>query len=361
MENIGRREFVTSILILPFLGSTAVASKPCRKVAIKLPPLSFKHVRITGREKGGRLLVIGGIHGNEPGAYTSADLLKNVELAKGEILLVPRANFLSILANLRGYNGDMNRKFADVPPSDPDYPNVQRIKRLISEFKPDAVLSLHDGYGFHALNPSCWGQCIVIDAKTYAGIPLYRIACAVAKEVNKSVSKRKWKIPVFNTNTFLPTTKHPEQRKALTFYCLRNHNTPAFCLEVSKQLPDLKTKVMFHLLMLREFFRIYGIKTKPDLSVVASNMDAFINPERFYTAKLKVNHRTIEISSDRTFYLPRGSTLEFVSVEGSDGTNVITRDVNMNMRHFAIRRRILLEVKDDFRRAFNVRVVVKPA
>ena len=68
--------------------------------------------KINGVEKGKTLLIIGGLQGNEPGGYLAADLYVDMSLKKGNLIVVPRANFYSIISNQRGVNGDMNRQFA---------------------------------------------------------------------------------------------------------------------------------------------------------------------------------------------------------------------------------------------------------
>ncbi len=359
MENIGRREFIKTLPI--FVGLSLpkkVEAAPSKGVRVELPELPFQETIITGEKKGGRLLIVGGIHGNEPGAYKAAEILRQIKVKRGELLIVPRSNFLSILANVRGYNGDMNRKFAGISRKDPDYNRVKRLKELIEDFKPDAVLSLHDGFGFHIINPKFWGQCIVIDEEDYKGYPLGEIAKKVASAVNKRITEKKWKIPVFNTKTFSPDTKHPEQRKSLTYFCLSKCKTPAFCLEVSKQLPDLNKKVLFHLMMIEEFFKIYGIKTHPELKLLFPEIGNLIAKNKVYTAKLRVNNHELEVSSSRTFKLKRGSRFHALSVNGGSGANIITKDLNMNLRRFTVRRRILLEVKDDFESIFHLRLIV---
>jgi hypothetical protein len=63
--------------------------------------------------KGDTLLIIGGIHGNEPGGYFAPSLfLSRYKIEHGNVWVVPNLNFDSIVANQRGVYGDMNRKFA---------------------------------------------------------------------------------------------------------------------------------------------------------------------------------------------------------------------------------------------------------
>ena len=48
------------------------------------------------------------------------NILRHLKIEKEEILLISRINFISILANVRGYNVDMNKKFKFFHPKDRD-------------------------------------------------------------------------------------------------------------------------------------------------------------------------------------------------------------------------------------------------
>ena len=360
MENPGRREFVkgvlSSTLLLPF--SESAFGAVGRGIHIVLPEIKFQTVYKQGKKRGGKILLVGGVHGNEPGAYKAAEILRQVEVERGELFIAPRSNFISILANVRGYNGDMNRKFAEISKKDPDYPYVVELKRLIREIKPDVVLSLHDGFGFHTLNRKFWGQCIVIDEERYKNFELGKTARTVVNKVNSKIENRKWKIPVFNTHTFSKNTKHPEQRRSLTYYCLSKCNTQAYCLEASKQLPDLETKVKIHLLMLKEFFKIFNVEIKPDFDTLIGNCEKILNEKRIYTANLRINGREILVSSNKIIKIPSKSEVEFLSFSGSGGTNAIPVGVNLNWRRFTVRQNITLKVKDDFKEVFKIKLVM---
>lgn len=360
MENIGRREFIAGLVggILPIALPKAYGRECEGGVLISLPPYPLEERVLIGKKRGGKILLIGGIHGNEPGAYKTAEILKNVGVKRGSLIVAPRVNPVSILANVRGYNGDMNRKFSFISKRDPDFKNVKFIKELISEYKPDVVLSLHDGFGFHSVNKKAWGQCIVIDEECYKGFHLGKIARSVSKEVNGKIKKREWKIPLYNTHTFSENTRHPEQRKSLTYYCLTKQNVPAFCLETSKQLPYLSLKVYFHLLMLKEFFKLYNVEIEPTFDYLIGNLNRYLKPTLHYSVSLEVNGRRVLLSSYREFRLPKGSYFKVLKVNGKEGSNVVCRDVNMNLRTFSIKRRVKLTLKEDFKEIFSFRVIV---
>ncbi len=353
MENISRRKLINTLLFTSLVPISSAFAFNRKRINISLPDKPFEYFVKKGKEKGGIVLVIGGIHGNEIGAYKAADILVDVEVKKGTLIVVPRSNFTSILANVRGYNGDMNRKFAHISPKDPDYFFVKKLKKLILEFKPDVVLSLHDGYGFHILNPKFWGQSIVIDEYEYKNFPLFKIANFVACNVNKKIKEKKHKIPVYNTKTF-SSNKHKEQRKALTGWCLK-HNIPAFCLEASKQLPSIQEKVKTHFYMISEFFKLYNVEISPDFDYLISNMDSFLtvkNPK----IKLKVNNRLVYLTNKTEIKVPEGSKIQILSFEGARGLFTVADGINLNIKNFFIRNYITIHFKNDYQTLFNFRI-----
>ena len=77
----------------------------------------FNLYELKGDNDGSTLLVIGGIHGDEPGGYFAPSILADsYHILKGNVLVVPNLNPDSILAFKRGIYKDMNRKFAHIAP-----------------------------------------------------------------------------------------------------------------------------------------------------------------------------------------------------------------------------------------------------
>ena len=84
------------------------------------------------------LLIIGGIHGDEPGAYFApAFFEKYYKITKGSVWVIPNINGDSIIANQRGIYNDMNRKFSVIEKDDPDYFIIERVKKIILDKKVD--------------------------------------------------------------------------------------------------------------------------------------------------------------------------------------------------------------------------------
>lgn len=116
-------------------------------------PLRFSLHKIESGIPGPTLLVIGGIQGDEPGGFTAASMLvTNYKVKSGSVWVVPNLNFESIIKRSRGIHGDMNRKFNVLSKKDPEFSEVQKIKKIILSKNVDIVINLHDGSGFYKKN-----------------------------------------------------------------------------------------------------------------------------------------------------------------------------------------------------------------
>jgi len=230
------------------------------------------------------LLVIGGIHGNEPGGYFSASILAtHYKILTKNLWIVPNLNRDSIVQNQRGIHGDMNRKFSYVKSSDKDKKIVEEIKKIILAKNVSLVLNLHDGHGFYRkknqgsiFNPNAWGQTCVIDQCDLKQMQpfgnLNNIALEVRDSVNKKLLAKHHSFNVKNTNT-----KYDDEQMqlSLTYYAVTN-NKPAFAIETSKNLSHLSQKVFYQLLAIEEYMNIMGIKFERDFKFNEKEIDKIL-------------------------------------------------------------------------------------
>ncbi len=259
-----------AVLLAVLVWAAPAQAKREHIVHFKGTPYQLDVFKIQGHRPGKTLMLIGGIQGNEPGGFLSADLYADMTLEKGNLIVVPRANFYSIMLNQRGPNGDMNRKFDK--PARPDYEAqiVQTLKELIAE--SDFLLNLHDGSGFFRpkwisprMNPMRYGQSIIADAETFVSpktgkvIKLGEMARAVCKEINQAIDNPKYYFHFNNHRTMEPGSPHAEQRGSATFYALTQLGIPAFGIETSKDLPTIELKVRHHNLAINAFMKRLGI------------------------------------------------------------------------------------------------------
>ncbi len=264
------------------------------------------------------LLVIGGIHGNEPGGYFSAAILAtHYKILSNALWIVPNLNQPSIQADRRGKYGDMNRKFAHIKPNDPDKPRVEAIKKIILSPKVSLVLNLHDGHGFYRkkyqgsiFNPNAWGQTCVIDqckldgAKRFA--ELDAIAQKVKENINKKLIKKHHSFNVKNTNTKFDDE---EMQQSLTYFAVIHHK-PAFAIETSKNLTSLAQKVFYQLIAIEEFMNITGIRFERDFKMNLHDIEKIISDYGYLTINDNI---IINLSNIK-------KTLRFIPLKSKDNT-----------------------------------------
>lgn len=236
------------------------------------------------------LLVIGGIHGNEPGSYFATALLSHYyTIKKGNLWIIPDLNRRSIQQNSRGIYGDLNRKFATIDPDDPDFDVVDGVKKIITEPQIGLILNLHDGHGFYRkqylntiFNPNAWGQTCVIDQKNIdaTDLPfsnLNEIASNVSHSLNNGLLEHHHSFDVRNTNTRFDDEA---MQHSLTYFAV-SHNKPAFAIETSKNLPTLYEKIFYQLRAIECYMTLMGIEyERPfplDLSAIQTLTDDYGN------------------------------------------------------------------------------------
>lgn len=269
------------------------------------------------------LLLMGGIHGDEPGAYYSTDIfLRHYKITKGSVWVVPVVNPHGMFANMRGVYGDMNRKFAALSQNDPDYESIQKIKRLLAHPEIDISMHLHDGSGYwrpkyesNLLNPRKWGNCSVVDQiridTKYGELESY-VAQMVA-DINIHILNPIHRFHVHNTQT--KAKNDVEQLKALTFFSL-SLNKPALTNETSKEL-DVPTRVFYHLLAIESLLGQLGIVFERDFELNVASVKALLSTQNLY-AKIE-DSIFLPLDSLRAnltyFPLPKQNSLKQLKIE----------------------------------------------
>lgn len=315
--------------------------------------------RIFGEKPGKTIMIIGGIQGDEPGGYLTADLYAGVHLKTGNLIVVPRANFYSILLNQRqGLTGDMNRKFSSAKDSGMrtslEDEIIQILKHLIAE--SDCLLNLHEGSGYYSPvwisdqeNPLRFGQSIIYDAEVFK-VPgknrtlyLGDLARKVIARVNTQIDERRYRFRANNHNTLSENSKHKEQRKSATYYALTKAHIPAFGVETSKSIKDLKTKIRLHKLVINTMMAEFGIIQDPPCITVS---------------RPKLKYLLIKINGRHPFAMRPGTELGIVS-----GDEMVIVDIIANYQRGLVADVEDLGTSNDMHTPFRVskptRVVVR--
>lgn len=252
------------------------------------------------------LLIIGGIHGDEPGAYFApAFFEKYYKITKGSVWVIPNINGDSIIANQRGIYNDMNRKFSVIEKDDPDYFIIERVKKIILDKKVDLILNLHDGHGFYRetyenaiFNPKAWGQATIIDQDKINELNKFGDLDNIATKVRNNLNNDKLfqeyhSFGVKNTQTKF---KDEQQQLSLTYFAVTN-NKPAFAIETSKNITDLTEKVIYQLKSMEEFMKIMDIEFQRDFDI---NNYEEVKKRLFDFGEVKINENiAFDLSDSR--------------------------------------------------------------
>lgn len=277
--------------------------------------------KIYGAEKGKTLMIMGGIQGDEPGGYLSADLYADIALRKGNLIVVPRANFLSIIEHKRAINWDMNRRFAVNSKEYYEDKIVEILKGLMAQ--SDFFLNLHEGSGFFRdtyesdmKNPMRFGQSIIADADVYhakeknADILMGDMANKIAGRVNENINNPDYHFRFNNHRTFEKNTSHAEQRKSASFHALSTYGIPAFGIETSKEIKDIEAKVRMQTMVINAFMEEFGIV--PETPKVA------MDPPRLKYVIISVNGSQNIMARDRDeIKVRKGDRIKIVQVEAN--------------------------------------------
>ncbi len=251
--------------------------------------------KVYGRRDGNTLFVLGGIQGDEPGGFLSADLYARFQLEQGNLIVIPRANLKSIILFNRGINGDMNRLFIDN--STNTGMDQQVVKVIMSLMRQaDMFLNLHDGWGFHhpvhisdQRNPKRFGQSIIVDADEYRcdnkTLDLKGMATTVLDNINARITNEDHRLAYFNTETGAATSQFKDMQKTATWYALRNHCIPAFGVESSKNINSLELKVLYHNYAVNEFMKL--------MDIIPENPPIYVAPAVLDHALLTVNGESL--------------------------------------------------------------------
>lgn len=265
------RPALMALCVLLFVAGhfPALASQKTHTVFFEGEENELHVYRISGKNPGKTLLIVGGIQGDEPGGFLAADFFADMTLEKGTLIVVPRANFPSILKKERQINQDMNRKFMDDHISNYETKVVKVLKKLICE--SDCFLNLHEGSGFYSSewespdrNPMKFGQSIIADEAfieqegEQRRVSLEDMARKVIDRINPHIGNVSHHFRFNNHRTSQPDSMHKEQRRSATYYAVNVCKIPAFGIESAKSLP-LEQKVRQHILAVDGFMDILDI------------------------------------------------------------------------------------------------------
>lgn len=121
-----------------------------------------------GKKTAPVMLIHGGMHGDEIASYMACDeILKNITILEGTLVIIPRLNKKACDMNTRYINVDLNHAFPGDMASDVyEYRLAYEMMYLVDSLKPDLIINLHEAltkYDTEAATNSekAYGQIVI--------------------------------------------------------------------------------------------------------------------------------------------------------------------------------------------------------
>ncbi|MFO8014543.1 MAG: succinylglutamate desuccinylase/aspartoacylase family protein [Phycisphaerae bacterium] len=122
---------------------------------------------IDSGKAGPTVMVVGGVHGNEPAGAAAAEAIRRLAIARGKLLILPRANVPGLEARRRRLPdvdrdaSDLNRNFPRADGAAPRGQPAEAIWALVSRVRPDWLVDLHESAGFRKADPKRVGNTVI--------------------------------------------------------------------------------------------------------------------------------------------------------------------------------------------------------
>ena len=137
------------------------------------------------------VMILGGVHGDEPAGAAAAERICSFTPLRGKIVVVPRVNPLGLEKKIRYLPeiGDMNRAY---PPSVENTPADRlgaEIITLMERYKIAMLIDLHEARTFHRMDQSSLGQTLLFADNSISAILAMDAVDAVNKGISDGVKK----------------------------------------------------------------------------------------------------------------------------------------------------------------------------
>jgi len=181
---------------------------------------------------GPTVMVVGGIHGNEPAGSLAALRFLEIPVRKGKMIVIPKANTLALDADIRTLPEieDLNRAYPGKIDGTPAQRITYDIVALMKKYQVAMVLDLHEGYAFNAVDPKSVGETVLPGTDDVSVL----LAMDAVEHINKQITEAKKKFSVL-ANPIAGSTAH---------YANTVLKVPAFTVETSGDQP-LEDRVHF--------------------------------------------------------------------------------------------------------------------
>ena len=141
---------------------------------------------------GPRVMVLGGVHGNEPGGWIGAESVAEWEVQRGALIVLPRINWRSAAAferTLDGF-GDLNRLYPGHPEGLPMARMAAEITSLVEFWRPAWLWDMHESWGFFNERGENSGTAFIGQTVTTADTAAQPVIEELVARTNAQITER---------------------------------------------------------------------------------------------------------------------------------------------------------------------------
>jgi predicted deacylase len=210
----------------------------------------------TGAARGPTLLVVAGIHGNEPAPPLAARALVTSEIDRGRLVIVPEANRAALAKKSRHTPGarflDLNRNFPIPGRRSARGRLASELWRLVERERPDFVVDVHEGFDFNRRNAKSVGSSVTYVPHARGGAEAARLGRHLVRTVNETIDDP--------SRHFTLIAPGPEGSFARSV--AEELGIPSLVLETTRVRQPLELRVAQHHLLLAEIVARLGLRAE---------------------------------------------------------------------------------------------------
>ncbi len=228
------------------------------KILAPQTPFATPYTVVKSKVKGPKVLLVGGMHGNEPAGALAAEKIRQWFINKGTLIVIPFCNIQGLnqdsrwLPKMKEEERDLNRNFPTLSRSLEAKTEIGKaIWKLVQKESPDWVIDLHEGGGWHRQNKRSVGSSIIHMQNKSS----YDLVDQLLGRVNQTIKEEDKKF----THSGQSRKSSGPIRKGLVRAAIDCLNTRGFVVESTIANQSLDLRIQQHEIIMRCFFQKIGM------------------------------------------------------------------------------------------------------
>lgn len=217
---------------------------------------------VDSKKPGPVVMIVGGIHGNEPAGARAAEQIRHWKITCGKLIVVPQVNRPALQKRTRRMptlpkdRSDLNRNFPKANGETPKCTLSTALWALVSSHCPDWLLDLHEGSDFTQINKESVGNSAIAAQSAEAK----KKARCMLESLNDTIEEPEKKFVL----------KSPPANGSLARAAAERLGIKSIILETTMKDQPLSLRARQHRIMVHRFLS--------DLRMVSGDVDVLVGP-----------------------------------------------------------------------------------